>query len=265
MEEISVGPLVANPGDHRPGADGEIGMTPAGPTPGSPSAKLCGLEGMPGTGKSQICGRLPGSMVSPHAGSDVTPSQYPRLERDGPGGYGLLGESLARRNDFFFQREIRRTADLRKRGELLLVLDRTWISQIVVNHAFVAAFGLGLGEVRAVIDRIEAAVCDRVLYYPDWLVLFRIPGEVSYRKVVHRDGTYFDDNMIDVASLDQRREFLRARGRAYRMIAQSAGLPIRELHYQAHPDDKLAATRTPPGGPVDARRFFSSIRAALAS
>lgn len=224
------------------------------------SPKICGLEGLPATGKSSVCRMLPAEMVSDYAGSDVG-QHYPPLLLDPLGRYRITLNSLLKNSEFFTTKEVARTGDIFQRGVPIAVLERTWISQIVFTFAVTQCLSLPDSVLRAMITDLEENVRAGKLYFPSWLVMFRIPERTSYRKVIRRDGRFFGKNMTEVFSTTERAGFLAARTTGYQKILQTCGLPIVILSYKAHPTTKIQAVTTPPMGELpDWRAFFRSLR-----
>ncbi|MEI7695153.1 MAG: hypothetical protein WCI64_05855 [Chlorobium sp.] len=227
-----------------------------------PLPSICGLEGLPGTGKSTLCLKLPIDNVSNYAGSDVGPSRYPWLKRDTTGRHTLSLKSVWRNNRFFLQREVARTDALEKRGINWAVLDRTWISGIVFNYAIAKACSIPKGILAHYIDSIESAQATGLLYFPDWLLIFKIPEKESFRRVVLRDSRFFSDNMLQIFTREQRISFLRFRAEGYKLIEKTAGLPIINISYRAPIETKCDAAITLPEGTRfrDPVIFFRTLR-----
>lgn len=223
---------------------------------------ICGLEGLPGSGKSTLCLYFSPENVSDYAGSDVGPSRYPWLKCDPSGRHALSLKSLWRNNQFFLQREMARTKALEKRGVRWAILDRTWISEIIFNFSITRTFFLPKDVLVHSIDSIESAHRSGLLYFPDWLLVFKISEKESFRRVVLRDGRFFSDNMLQVFTEKQRIGFLKARADGYKLLEKTEGLPIVNISYRAPKETKCGAAINPPAaaGSLDPVVFFQALR-----
>ena len=208
--------------------------------------RFCGLEGLPGTGKTSTCRQVPPEHVAWQASSDVSPESIPPLLPDPSGRYRVSLDSIRAAITFFTAKDVSRTQETRSRGVPLIVLDRTWHSQIVHNFAVIRALDLPLAPLNELFHKLSTLVESGDLYFPDWLVMFRIPEKVSYRKVIRRDGRFFGSNMEAMLTVAERERFLRARAEGYRVLHSSRGIRIVTLSYQAHPSEKVAAVMKQP-------------------
>jgi hypothetical protein len=188
----------------------------------------------------------------------VSPDSYPPLRPDHTGAQRVSLESVRAAMQFFTLKDLDRTRELRDRDVHLIVLDRTWLSQIVHNHALMCALKLPIDLLDELFRELATLVYSGLLYFPDWLVMFRIPEDTSYRKVIRRDGKFFGRNMENMLTASERAIFLRARARAYRALTNVQGLTTVTLSYQAHPLVKVLASTEPPVNLVspNPRLFF---------
>jgi hypothetical protein len=212
-----------------------------------PKLRLCGLEGLPGSGKTTTCRHIPVEYVAWQASACVPPELYPPLLPDPCRKQRVSPDSIRDGIRFFISKEVSRTSEIRQRHVPLVVLDRTWHSQIVHNYALSCALGLSFALLEELYFELSALVDAGRLYFPDWLVTFRIPQQTSYRKVVRRDGRFFGRNMEEMLSVYERNLFLRARAIGYSALLGVRGISVVTLSYQAHPMEKVAAaTNFPP-------------------
>jgi len=205
---------------------------------------------------------LPQKNISYYAGSDVSSSYYPKLKLDPSPSYCLNLKSLWRNSCFFLDREIKRTNDLINRRISWAVLERTWISQVVFNFAITTALQLPKDVLIYSLDRIEREYKDGKLYFPSWLLLFKISPEESFNQVVARDGRYFDDNFLNIFSHEQRNRILQSRVKAYELLNKTEGLPIVSISFRSPMELKIDAATTPPysAGRLDHNLFFETFR-----
>jgi len=227
---------------------------------------VCGLEGMPGSGKTSVCRLLSPEIISDYAGIDVGPQGYPRLQLDPARRHRISIDSVFANRRFFTTKEMVRTKEMLHRYRPFYVLDRTWISQVIHAYALARCLGLPKIVIEDAIDDVEQKIQQGSLYAPHWLVMFAIPIGLSVRKTVRRDGDFFSPDMKRLFTRGERLAFHAARADAYKKLQQTHGIPVVVLSYKAHPRCKLEAVMFPPSRRApNWQRFFETLRERLLS
>lgn len=197
--------------------------------------KIFGLEGLPGSGKTTLLSLFPETMTEPEISVTMGGEErFPPLFSSENGKETVTAETVWNNQQFFLAQEEKRYARLKERKIPLVILDRTYLSQITFVSALCRTLALPDKIVPSVIDEIVVAIAEDRLYPVDLLITIDIPPALAYERVKARDGYFWGESIGRVLG-DKKELFLQEREFAYRTILQSPDFHVLHLPYELSP------------------------------